>query len=768
MGTDLIVSASPINLLDGNWHHIAATFDGTTRSIYVDGILKGSDNPGSSHTVPAMNVRIGSTCTLCGGEYFNGGIDEVRIWNVGRTQCDVISYMNCEIPSSETGLVANYHFNQGFDGTNNPTVTTLTDVSGNSNSGTLTNFALTGATSNWIAPGGVVSGFTTTTVCTPAAALNFDGVDDNVNLGNSINTILDPLNKITVEAWVNPSTTNGLGVIAGNYNTSGPGMQFLLRRDFDQYAFWVDDGSGFKVVNSGVSSVVIGSWQHVSGVWDGSQLLIYINGILNGTTGGVTGPSFVSSGNSVSIGYNSINENFTGTIDETRIWTIARTQCEINTYMNCEIPSSSVGLIANYHFNQGVASANNGFETTLMDASGNSNNGTLSNFVLTGATSNWVAPSAVANGYTVTTITLPTITASASSSIVCAGNATTLIGAGATTYSWTGSVIDNTTFTPVSTDTYTVTGTDANGCFGTATQMIIVNSLPTITVNSGVICVGQSFTMTPNGAVTYTYSNGSNIGMPTSDATYTVIGTDANGCENNAVASVTVNALPTITVNNEVICAGQSYTMAPNGAVTYTYSNGSNVAMPTSDATYTVSGTDANGCENMATSTVTVNALPVLSATSTSTLMCTGETATLSVTGASTYTWSTTETTAIIAVTPTTQTTYTVDGTDANGCMNTTTITQDVSLCTGIVSNSLINSQLVSIYPNPSNGIFSVKSDTDLQLNLTNALGQVMQTIQLNESNNHQMNVDILSNGIYFIIGQNGNQSVKQKVIVTK
>jgi hypothetical protein len=147
--------------------------------------------------------------------------------------------------------------------------------------------------------------------------------------------------------------------------------------------------------------------------------------------------------------------------------------------------------------------------------------------------------------------------------------------------------------------------------------------------------------------------------------------------------------------------------------------------------------------------------------------MCTGETATLSVSGASSYTWSTNETTADIVVAPTAQSTYTVEGTDANGCSNSTTIMQDVSLCTGIANNSAASSLLI-IYPNPNNGMFTVKSDTDMQLNITNALGQVVQVIDLSYTNNHEMTVNVLDNGVYFITGQNAKQSVELKVIVTK
>lgn len=682
---------------DGNYHHWTCVYNagqtGSNRFIYLDGNLIASDYTSANYTGSGA-LYLG--LNIFGGETFNGELDEVRIWNVARTNCEIISYMNSEIPTTASGLLANYHFNQGIATDNNSSEITLVDASGNGYNGMLNNFALTNVISNWVAPGAVFTGSVTPAICPLAAALDFDGVNDGVDLGNSIDSILDPLNTITVEAWVNPSTTTWLGVIAGNYNTSGSGMQFLLRRDFNEYAFWVDAGNGFQVVTSGVATVSLGIWQHIAGVWNGSELSIYIDGVLKNTVTGVTGSSFISSINNVEIGHNNVNENFMGTIDEARIWSIARTQCEINTYKNCEIPSSSAGLLANFNFNQGLNTYSNPTETNLIDASGNGYDGTLNNFALTGTTSNWVAPGGVVSGYT-------------------------------------------TTLAP-----------------------------STITVNSGTICTGQSFTMIPSGANTYTYSNGSDVVMPSTDATYTVSGTALTGCPAiDALASVTVNSSPTVTVNSGAVCAGQSFTMTPTGAVTYTYSNGSNVVMPTVDASYTLTGTDANGCENMAISTVTVNALPTLMAVTNNTLLCTGQTATLSVMGASTYTWSTTENTSDIAVSPTVQTTYTVNGTDANGCSNTTTVTQDVSLCTGVAQ--LINSSsLISIYPNPNNGIFTIKSEVNITLSLMNDLGQVLQTIKLDGFNDRTLPLENISNGMYYICGQDGNQSVKQKIIVIR
>ena len=97
------------------------------------------------------DLRLGDWYSTVNSTYstFNGQMDEVRIWNVTRTQVEIQANMNSEI-SSATGLVASYNFNQGVANGNNAGVTTATDSSGNGNNGTLTNFALTGTTSNWV------------------------------------------------------------------------------------------------------------------------------------------------------------------------------------------------------------------------------------------------------------------------------------------------------------------------------------------------------------------------------------------------------------------------------------------------------------------------------------------------------------------------------------------------------------------------------------------------------------------------------------------
>jgi hypothetical protein len=377
------------------------------------------------------------------------------------------------------------------------------------------------------------------------------------------------------------------------------------------------------------------------------------------------------------------------------------------------------------------------------------------------------ASGCVSNADAVSTVTvnaLPTI--SVNSGVICTGQSFTMVPTGASTYTYSnGSSI----VTPTVNATYSVSGTDANGCVSNvdAVSFLTVNALPVVSVSSGAICAGESYTISATGALTYTSvpALASEVVTPTTTTSYTITGTDNNGCvsTNLAVSTVTVNSLPTISVNSGAICAGQSFTMVPTGAVTFTYSNGSSVATPTANATYSVNGTDANGCVSNvdAVSSVTVNALPTVLAVTNNTLLCTGETATLTVSGAFTYTWSTTDNTTDVAVSPTVQTTYTVDGTDANGCVNSTTITQDVSLCTGVVTLSNSNSA-INVYPNPNNGLFVIELTSASKVTVTNALGQVV-IAETFEAGKHNLDIHNEATGVYFVkvIENNKQQIIK-------
>jgi PKD repeat protein len=312
-----------------------------------------------------------------------------------------------------------------------------------------------------------------------------------------------------------------------------------------------------------------------------------------------------------------------------------------------------------------------------------------------------------------TTITVnanPTVSSTPANPTICSGSSVTITASGATTYTWgpatglsatTGaSVIAN----PITTTTYTITGT-TNGCSGTSTRTVTVNPLPTITATPApaTICAGGNVTLTAAGGTTYTWgpaaglsatTGSSVVASPTATTTYTITGTGANGCTNTTTKLVTVNPLPTVTSSpaSPSVCTGGNVTLTAGGASTYTWSpatglsattGSSVVATPTATTTYIITGTGANGCTNTTSQTVTVNPNPTVTASQPNPTICAGSSVSLSVTGATTYTWSpgtglSATTGGTVTANPATTTSYTVTGT-SGGCTSTTVITVTVN-----------------------------------------------------------------------------------------
>ncbi len=240
--------------------------------------------------------------------------------------------------------------------------------------------------------------------------------------------------------------------------------------------------------------------------------------------------------------------------------------------------------------------------------------------------------------FTLTLNALPVVTASASSYSVCSGGASTLTVVGASTYTWspatylsatTGSSV---TANPTATTTYTATGTNAAGCTATSSVTITATSTFSVSISASTAttCSGGQATLTASGGNTYSWSGPSSysatgnpvVVTPSATGTYTVTGTDINGCTATATQTITVGGGPTVTVSSNVtICYGSSTTLTASGATTYAWtpsttlsaSTGTSVtATPTTTTTYTVYGT-TSGCTNTSSVTVTVTQSPVSS-----------------------------------------------------------------------------------------------------------------------------------------------------------
>lgn len=323
------------------------------------------------------------------------------------------------------------------------------------------------------------------------------------------------------------------------------------------------------------------------------------------------------------------------------------------------------------------------------------------------------------------TVTPIVVTASSGSPAICIGANTTLTGSGGASYSWSpAATLDNAAIatpiaTPTATTTYTVIGTGGTGCNDTAFVTVVVNPLPTVDAGApAAICTGTSTILNGSGAASYVWSPGATLSSttvsnPTSSATttttYTMVGTDGNGCSSSDIVTITVNPLPTIDAGTGLsICSGTSTTLNATGGTNYLWTPAASldnaaisnpVATPSSATTYTVTGTDVNGCSATDTVTINVSGIVVTASVSSSTI-CSGSSSTLNGTGGTSYVWSPAgsldnPTISNPIATPTSTTTYTVIGTAGSGCSDTAFVTvtvnalptinagSPVSMCTG-------------------------------------------------------------------------------------
>jgi hypothetical protein len=283
-------------------------------------------------------------------------------------------------------------------------------------------------------------------------------------------------------------------------------------------------------------------------------------------------------------------------------------------------------------------------------------------------------------------------------------------------------------------------------------------------VSKQTICVNTTATLTATGTGTVSWfssatstlalGTGTNYTTPVMAAGNYTYYAEASTCAPSATRTaitLTVNALPVVTGNNGTICQGQSFTILPAGAATYIYSSGSAIVTPTATTFYSIIGFDAIGCTSLpAVSIVTVMPSPAITASSSSSLICVGETATLTASGVSSYTWSTGSNAASIVVSPTVNTTYSVSSIGTNGCSRAVLLTQNVSLCTGLDEQKTGSASLAVIYPNPSNGVFTVEADEAVSVSVYDVLGNILYSQQA-LAGKQSIDLNHYANGIYVV-----------------
>lgn len=732
---------------DGAWHHLAVVRRANVYNIYVNGLLVAQEVNASVlnlNNTAALNLGAGP----CGS--FTGTLDETRLWNIARNSYEILSAYNCEIAGAKPGLLFNYHYNQGIAGGTNTTVTTLTDDSGNNNNGTLTNFALTGAVSNWVAPGGLSTAVACAGIASQSFQLNGNGGQDwsggncytlttnqtglygsiwykqkidlsqdfdmsaNLNFGNNTNPGADGFTF----AFQNVCTSAGVG--GGDIGIGGVSPSLVV--EFDTYQ------------NTGYSDP---SYDH---------LAIFKNGVLNHSGANqLVAPVQIDPTNVIVT---------TGNDYLVHILWIASTQT-LNVFVNGNLRSSYTGDI--------VAQIFGG-----------------SPYVYWGFTA---ATGGYSNQHKVCVVNLPAnIVSLAAIDTICQGSGYQANIPGYSTYSWSPTTgvsnpaIGNPVLSPATNTTYTLSVTDACSNVQTQSIDIVVNPLPEITASGDTtICAGGQTQLNANGGTTYTWtpaitlSNASisnPIATPASTTTYTVTGT-TNACSDTATVTIATLPPPTITTSgNSAICEGGSteITATQTNGIGYSWSPASGLsstnvpnptASPSSTTTYTV--TSSNGiCSGSESVTVTVIVNPIVEL-GIDRMLCANQSILLDAgnPGAD-YLW-----------TPGGQTTQTilVDSlgfgmgthqffvvvTTGGICSKTDSVNITFDLCTGTEENN--SGVAIRINPNPTSGKITVQIPPQFGQTKTLEIFDCFGKIQLiNTDRFLDPDLSSLHSGLYFIV----------------
>jgi hypothetical protein len=317
---------------------------------------------------------------------------------------------------------------------------------------------------------------TNVTVKTPNAGMNFDGVDDYVNLGSNLLVANSSYSK---EAWVYATASGSCNIISSGNNP-----------------LWLSGGHLRAVQGSAdisdPATFTLNQWTHVAVTYDHSTntLRLYKNGVQVASSS--SGTPFVPETMYIGEFPVAAGNAFNGVIDEARIWSVVRTPAEIQANMNCDV-AQQTGLAAYYRFDEGTASGTNTDRAFAIDYSGNGKCGTITNMALTGTSSNYVT-GAVGSCNVITPAIPGAITSVLS---VCKDGTVTMTNA-TTGGTWSASN-SNVSINPTS---GLLTGVTAGTSIVTytlncniTTAVFTVNGNPSVAGSTGV-CVGTTVTLT--------------------------------------------------------------------------------------------------------------------------------------------------------------------------------------------------------------------------------------------------------------------------------
>ncbi len=303
---------------------ITLSWDSTKVYLYLNGALYSSINKTENPNTAGYNLSIGG---ISGSYPFSGQIDGVRIYNYARTPAQIAWDYNKGAP------IAHYKFDecQGV---------VAHDVSGNGNNGDIT-IGATGTQTNTSA-GNCDSGLAADAWSNGAtgklnASMNFDGTDDNVDMGDPASGILDPgLSDFTLSAWIKTSVNNTSQVVAGKYYNYP--IYYMKITNGVLYSRIAYSAGALNIEANDGTSLADANWHHVVTIFDrDGQMKRFVDGKAYGIDTDISAlsASSISSSYNFIIGSGSnLAQPFSGQIDDVRIYNYALTASQIKEVYN--------------------------------------------------------------------------------------------------------------------------------------------------------------------------------------------------------------------------------------------------------------------------------------------------------------------------------------------------------------------------------------------------------------------------------------------------
>ena len=417
---------------DTDWHHWACVYDKSiaspdnNRFIYRDGVLVGSDRTDDDFVGSGV-FRVGN---YRDDRYFGGVLDEVRVWDIARSQTEIQDNYYCTLDCPSGNVQLYLPMDDGIVEGNNTGLTEITDYSLYTQNAMIHNMALSGTTSNIVGKvdvprylDGDSDGYgdpatMTTDFCLTGNYIttphDCDDSDAMVNpyaeeiCGNSIDDNCDGNTDIVVNHGILLDGSDDRVSIPNIPHSEFFSVEAWIKidntdNDFRNLIKWQNGGDASLTVYTdgrigyfeGAGNIAgpdlrDGQWHHIALLHDGygtDNIKVYVDGTstLTATRNGTINNTQLTIGGNADGG-----SNFDGNIDDVRFWDIVLTEEQIRERMDRRLDGNEANLIRYYTFDHGKPGQDNSGLTTAIDKTSNAAHGTLEGFALSGATSNWI------------------------------------------------------------------------------------------------------------------------------------------------------------------------------------------------------------------------------------------------------------------------------------------------------------------------------------------------------------------------------------------